>query len=99
MHYARLWRLGTTTLPSRKDDADWASAERSPLRLELDDAIAEAADDGIKLMLKDLTVLSELADPFRVDTPANHRIGKWLATTAQTQGWGRVRSTIGVCTT
>ncbi len=29
--------------------------------------------------LKDVTVLSVQNDPFRVDTPAGHRDGSWLA--------------------
>jgi hypothetical protein len=31
------------------------------------------------LPLKDLTVLSSSRDPYRLDTPANHRDAKWLA--------------------
>ena len=38
--------------------------------------------------MKDLTVLSPQIDPFRLDTPANHKIGKWLADTAATLGLG-----------
>ena len=57
---------------------------RSPLRQALDSAIAEA--NGSKLSMKDLTVLSPQIDPFRLDTPANHKIGKWLADTAANLG-------------
>jgi hypothetical protein len=57
---------------------------RSPLRQTLDAAIAES--NGRKLSLKHLTVLSEQVDPFRLDKPANHRDGKWLADTAATLG-------------
>jgi hypothetical protein len=32
-----------------------------------------------KLSMKDLTVLAPQNDPFRIDTPANHRDSKWLA--------------------
>ena len=39
--------------------------------------------------MKDLTVLSPQIDPFRLDTPANHVIGNWLADTAATLGSGR----------
>ena len=53
--------------------------ERSPLRQALDKAIAEA--NGSKLSMKDLTVLAAQNDPFRLDTPANHRDSKWLADT------------------
>ncbi len=52
-------------------------AERSPLRQALDAAIAES--DGSKLSMKDLTVLALQNDPFRIDTPAAHRDGEWLA--------------------
>jgi hypothetical protein len=51
-------------------------ADRSPLRQTLDTAIAEA---GSKVSMKDLTVLAPQNDPFRLDTPANHRDSKWLA--------------------
>ncbi len=36
----------------------------------------------------DLTVLANQNDPFRVDTPARHRDGEWLATTAADLGLG-----------
>lgn len=51
----------------------------SRLRQLLDRTIAEAADEGVKLHLKDLTVLAPQNDPFRIDTPAGHRDGAWLA--------------------
>ncbi len=38
--------------------------------------------------LKDLTVLATQNDPFRVDTPARHRDGEWLAITARDLGLG-----------
>jgi hypothetical protein len=60
--------------------------DRSPLRQTLDTAIAEA--NGSKLSMNDLTVLSPQIDPFRLDTPANHKLGKWLADTAATLGLG-----------
>lgn len=44
------------------------------LRQRLEDA---ADDTGIAM--KDLTVLSEKVDPFRLDTPKNHELGRWLA--------------------
>jgi hypothetical protein len=55
----------------------------SPLRAALDKVIAEQGGS-----LKDLTVLDVKNDPFRVDTPARHRDGRWLATTAQELGTG-----------
>jgi hypothetical protein len=48
----------------------------SPLRLALDDARAE-----LGCSMKDLTVLAAQNDPFRIDTPARHRDGEWLADT------------------
>src|SRR5215207_1679295 len=59
---------------------------RSPLRQVLDAAIAEA--NGSKLSLKDLTVLAPQNDPFRIDRPAAHRDGEWLAVTAEDLGLG-----------
>jgi hypothetical protein len=38
--------------------------------------------------MKDLTVLAPQNDPFRVDTPAGHRDGAWLADTARELGLG-----------
>jgi hypothetical protein len=55
----------------------------SPLRGALEEAIADT-----KLSLKDLTVLAVQNDPFRVDTPARHRDGEWLAVTARDLGLG-----------
>ncbi|HEV8279806.1 MAG TPA: hypothetical protein VGQ26_29520 [Streptosporangiaceae bacterium] len=53
----------------------------SPLRAALEAVIAEQG-----CSLKDLTVLATQNDPFRVDTPARHRDGEWLAITAQELG-------------
>jgi hypothetical protein len=53
------------------------------LRRVLTDA---AAASGCPM--KDLTVLAPKNDPFRVDTPAGHRDGKWLADTAAGLGLG-----------
>jgi hypothetical protein len=55
----------------------------SPLRQTLVEAMAETG-----LSMKDLTVMSALTDPFRLDTLGNHRDGKWLADTAATLGLG-----------
>jgi hypothetical protein len=54
-----------------------------PLRAALETVIAERG-----CSLKDLTVLAPQNDPFRVDTPARHRDGEWLAITAQDLGLG-----------
>ncbi|HEY3034415.1 MAG TPA: hypothetical protein VGJ54_07135, partial [Streptosporangiaceae bacterium] len=58
-------------------------ANGSPLRRLLEDT---AAAEG--LPMKDLTVLAPQNDPFRVDTPARHRDGEWLAMTARELGLG-----------
>jgi hypothetical protein len=55
----------------------------SPLREALDAVIAEQG-----CSLKDLTVLAPKNDPFRLDTPARHRDGQWLAETAAELGLG-----------
>ena len=70
------WALGAEPIIA---PATYNGNDRSPLRQALDTAIAEA--DGSKLSLKDLTVLAPQNDPFRLDTPANHRDSKWLADT------------------
>jgi hypothetical protein len=57
--------------------------ETSPLRQQLDEVVDESG-----FALKDLTVLANQNDPFRVDTPARHRDGEWLAITAQELGLG-----------
>ncbi|MGO9079902.1 MAG: hypothetical protein ACLQDY_12790 [Streptosporangiaceae bacterium] len=58
----------------------------SPLRAALDAVIAETG-----CSLKALTVLAPQNDPFRVDTPARHRDGEWLAITAAELGLGERR--------
>jgi hypothetical protein len=58
----------------------------SPLRAALDAVIAEHG-----CSLKDLTVLAAKNDPFRIDTPARHRDGQWLAETAAELGLGSRR--------
>jgi hypothetical protein len=55
----------------------------SPLRTALEKA---AAAQGCSLGA--LTVLAQANDPFRQDTPAHHRDGAWLASTAQRLGLG-----------
>ena len=41
--------------------------------------ILETAAEEQEASLNDLTVLSAAVDPYRIDTPANHRDGQWLA--------------------
>jgi hypothetical protein len=53
------------------------------LRSALETAMAEHG-----CTMSDLTVLDKANDPFRVDTPARHRDGEWLATTAAGLGLG-----------
>jgi hypothetical protein len=52
-----------------------------PLRRQLLETAAAA-----QVPMQDLTVLSPQVDPFRLDTPANHRDGQWLADAAATRG-------------
>jgi hypothetical protein len=53
------------------------------LRSTLEKACAESGSGLAKL-----TVLATQNDPFRVDTPARHRDGEWLATQAKALGLG-----------
>ena len=55
----------------------------SPLREQL-----KATADQFDCSLSDLTVLAPQNDPFRVDTPARHRDGRWLAEAARDLGLG-----------
>jgi hypothetical protein len=57
--------------------------DAGPLRRLLEET---AASEG--LPMKALTVLATQNDPFRVDTPAGHRDGVWLAMTARELGLG-----------
>jgi hypothetical protein len=57
--------------------------DTGPLRRLLEET---AATEG--LPMKALTVLAAQNDPFRVDTPAGHRDGAWLAMTARELGLG-----------
>jgi hypothetical protein len=41
--------------------------------------ILESASANIGSSLSDLTVLSSAVDPYRLDTPAGHRDGQWVA--------------------
>ena len=68
----RVWRAG----PEAADDR--IAAPRRPRAV-----IAERS-----CSLKDLTVLAAKNDPFRVDTTARHRDGRWLAGTAVELGLG-----------
>ncbi|MGH9287039.1 MAG: hypothetical protein ACRD0V_01875, partial [Acidimicrobiales bacterium] len=58
-------------------------AEVSPLRQLLEEAMEET---GLKM--KDLTVLSTQIDPYRLDTPTNHRNAEWFATAVRDLGYG-----------
>jgi hypothetical protein len=72
------------TIPADTDDPREAATEAgSPLRRALTDAATLAG-----CSMTDLTVLSVQNDPFRVDTPAGHRDGAWLATTAKALSLG-----------
>ena len=64
-------------------EGDDETPQRSLLRQKLDAVVEESG-----CSLKDLTVLATQNDPFRIDTPARHRDGEWLAITAQELGLG-----------
>jgi hypothetical protein len=66
----------------------------SPLHAALDKVIAEEGGS-----LKDFTVLASQNDPFRVDTPARHRDGEWLAIAARDWGSATGGFTCAACTT
>ena len=57
--------------------------DASPLRRLISTVAAETGCG-----MKDLTVLAPQNDPFRIDTPARHRDGAWLAMTAADLGLG-----------
>jgi len=59
------------------------AAAADPLRRTLTEAAEQSG-----CSMTDLTVLSAQNDPFRVDTPAGHRDGAWLAMTARDLGLG-----------
>ena len=40
--------------------------------------IIEEAKEQAEASLKHFTVLSKARDPYRLDTPVNHAVGKWL---------------------
>jgi hypothetical protein len=60
------------------------TGDGSSLRQVLEDAAAESG-----CSLRDLTVQNAQKDPFRLDTPAGRRDGKWLADTTARLGLGR----------
>jgi hypothetical protein len=60
--------------------------ETSPLR----EALAAAAAE-IDCPLKALTAMASQNDPFRIDTPARHRDGEWLALAARLTTKDRTR--------
>ena len=75
---------GPATAATPKDRGDGRglilpiTRDKGALRQRLED---EAAAHGVPL--KALTVLSPQRDPFRYDTPANHRDAAWLAQRVQ----------------
>jgi len=46
----------------------------------------EMSQEEYGCSLKDLTVLSPQRDPYRLDTPANHNVGRWLAGAIESVG-------------
>jgi hypothetical protein len=76
-------RPGEEAAPDVENTSITSVTDIGPLRRLLDKV---AAEDGVPL--KDLTVLAVQNDPFRVDTPAGHRDGAWLAITARDLGLG-----------
>jgi hypothetical protein len=62
-------------------------ADFGPLRQLIADTIDTAKEVGKKVSMKDITVLAKQHDPFRLDTPANHIKGKWLADRCEEYGW------------
>ena len=76
-----------TSVPAGIDSYD-----RSPLRQQVDEAIA-TNDTGTKITMQDLTVLAPQINLFRIDRPSAHRDGEWLTVTAQRLGGGSERST------
>jgi hypothetical protein len=69
------WRRNQNRRRREADQAAWRSIGGE--RALLSTIEAEAAAAGVTV--KDLTVGGAKSDPFRMDTPANHRLGKWLA--------------------
>ncbi len=41
-------------------------------------AIVARSEARFRRSLKELTVLAKQNDPFRLDTPANHKLGEWV---------------------
>jgi hypothetical protein len=76
-------RPGEEAAPDVENTSTTSVTDIGPLRRLLEKV---AAEDGVPL--KDLTVLASQNDPFRVDTPARHRDGEWLAITARDLGLG-----------
>lgn len=73
--------MGPLAIQERGVTAPGPSADRSPLRRLLEDTAVEQC-----CSMKDLTVLAVQNDPFRIDTPAGHRDGEWLAMNAERLG-------------
>lgn len=60
--------------------------DRDPLCADPDPHLLRAALEGTGLPLNQVTVLSPQVDPFRLDTPANHQDGRWVADLMTTLG-------------
>jgi hypothetical protein len=60
-----------------------SASEKGRLRQALEAACSEG-----EYGLEDLTVLAAQRDPYRMDTPARHRDGEWLAVQAERLGLG-----------
>jgi hypothetical protein len=79
---AAVWAVEVVTRAAiTTTNGNGGAEESTGLRATLEAAMAEG---GLKM--KDLTVLANQNDPFRVDTPAGHRDGEWLAVQAEKLG-------------
>jgi hypothetical protein len=70
------------TLITEDDDFEILTGEQQFEKDKADHGAIKAVRNRSKgkgYSARDLTVLSPQNDPFRLDTPANHRNGKWLA--------------------
>jgi hypothetical protein len=76
-------RLTADQVPPAETSGVAAACNGSPLRAALQDTMLVTG-----CTMSDLTVLDKKNDPFRVDTPARHRDGQWLADTAADLGLG-----------
>jgi hypothetical protein len=72
--------------PESLDDPRKEHTTMTELSLLREVLTATAAETGRPL--KDFTVLADQNDPYRLDTPARHRDGEWLAIIAREHGLG-----------